>query len=139
MAWSYDRTGDAILWAGVSGLVALMLNTLCTSSCYWVFLVCWFLSAGTAIALSYITVSGSCLGDVTRRLELLLILFSAFSLSQSDQVFLALFIYLLTLCFITVRVIFRRLCIKTPRTQFDLGFFHHFPPSSSFSLNTFFN
>ncbi|XP_050726869.1 D-beta-hydroxybutyrate dehydrogenase, mitochondrial-like [Eriocheir sinensis] len=57
MAWNFDRTGEVLLWAGVSGIVAMVLNTFgCSFSCYWVFLGCWMLSAGTVITLSYIKV-----------------------------------------------------------------------------------
>lgn len=60
MAWDINRTGDVLLCAGVSGIVALILNTLgCSYPWYWVFLGFWLPPAGTAIALSYIKVSGS--------------------------------------------------------------------------------
>ena len=58
MAWSFDKTGEVILWGAVSGGVALLLKGLGFSYCSWVFIGCWFLSAATALQLSCIKVGG---------------------------------------------------------------------------------
>lgn len=68
MAWGFDRTGEALVWAGVSCAVALILNTLGCSYSYWVFLGCWLLTCGTAITLSYLKVSGTCKKIIIKRL-----------------------------------------------------------------------
>ncbi|XP_045110218.1 D-beta-hydroxybutyrate dehydrogenase, mitochondrial-like isoform X2 [Portunus trituberculatus] len=56
MAWSFDKTGEVILWGAVSGGVALLLKGLGFSFCSWIFIGCWFLSAATALQLSCIKV-----------------------------------------------------------------------------------
>lgn len=57
MRWSFDRTGEVILWGAASGCLALLLHALGFSSCSWIFIGCWLLSAGIVLKLSCIKVS----------------------------------------------------------------------------------
>lgn len=60
MRWSFDRTGEVILWGAASGCLALLLHALGFSSCSWIFIGCWLLSAGIVLKLSCIKVSSVC-------------------------------------------------------------------------------